>query len=66
MSRVVLTKKMLRIIGEGINDRQVIINDDLSFDDIPNKKELEKELEICEKVNEWVFAIEHKRGYYEK
>ena len=66
MSRVVLTKKMLKIISYGIEDRKIIIGDDLSCDYVPNKKELEKDLEICEKVNDWVFAIEQKRGYYEK
>ena len=63
MSRVVLTKKMLEIISTGIDDRRIIIGDDLSLDNVINKKELEKELEICEKVDDWVFAIKKKRGY---
>ena len=63
MSRVVLTKKMLEIISTGIDDRRVIIGDDLSCDYVTNKKELEKELEICDKVDDWIFAIKKKRGY---
>ena len=66
MSRVVLTKKMLEIISTGIDDRRIIIGDDLSCDNILNKKELEKELEICQKVDDWIYAIRQKRGYNEK
>ena len=54
---------MLEIISTGIDDRRVIIGDDLSCDNVTNKKELEKELEICDKVDDWIFAIKKKRGY---
>ena len=63
MSRVVLTKKMLEIIEQGIDDRTTIIGDDLAFDDAPNKKELEEEIKICNKVNDWIYAVRQKRGY---
>jgi hypothetical protein len=66
MSRVVLTKKMLEIIEQGMIDRGTIVNDELAFDDAPNKKKLEKELEICQKVDDWIYAIRQKRGYNEK
>ena len=65
MSRVVLTKKMLEMICTGIDDRMTVINDDLSFDNIPNKKELKENWETCQKVNDWIYAIKQKRGYHE-
>jgi len=63
MTEMVLTKKMLEIIEQGIDDRMIIINDDLSFDNIPNKKELKENWETCNKVNDWIYAIRQKRGY---
>jgi len=63
MSRVVLTRKMLGIIREGINDRRTILNDDLSFD--PNNKELIEQMKLCDKVTTWAIAVETKRGYHE-
>ena len=62
MSRVVLTKKMLEIIDQGINDRVVIIGDELACDPT-NKKELEEDMKTCEKINDWVRAVRQKRGY---
>jgi hypothetical protein len=64
MSRLVLTKKMLEIINLGMNDRVVIIGDELACDPT-NKKELKEDLKTCEKVNHWIYAIRQKRGYNE-
>jgi len=77
MSRVVLTKKMLDMIETGIQDREIIITDELSHincnsvtDCDPNykedKKRCEAEMKLCNKVNDWIYAIRQKRGYYEK
>jgi len=77
MSRVVLTKKMLEIIAAGIEDREMILNDELSnlnFYSVnvsdprykEDKKRLEADMKLCDKVNDWLYAVEKKRGYYEK
>tara|TARA_R110001583_G_scaffold120516_1_gene271772 strand:- start:156 stop:389 length:234 start_codon:yes stop_codon:yes gene_type:complete len=77
MSRVVLTKKMLDMIETGIDDRIMIITDQLSnisfyseTDCDPrfkeDKKRLEAEMKLCSKVNDWYYAIRQKRGYNEK
>ena len=77
MSRVVLTKKMLEMIFTGIDDRIMILTDELShisFNSVTDcdppykedKKRCEADMKLCNKVNDWVFAIRHKRGYYEK
>ena len=63
MSRVVLTRNMLILISEGICDRRIILTDDLA-EDAPNL--LQKELELCDKVDSWINSIYEKRGYNEK
>ena len=57
-----LTKKMLNTIGQGMNDKLTIINDDLSHN--PNDKELLEQEKICQRVNDWVYYTEQKRGYH--
>lgn len=60
MTRVVLTRNMLTLITEGINDRRIVLNDELG-EDAPNL--LQKELELCDKVDSWIYSIYEKRGY---
>ena len=77
MSRVVLTKKMLEMIETGIDDRIMILTDELSHiscnsvtDCDPSykedKKKCEADMKLCNKVNDWIYAIRQKRGYNEK
>ena len=65
------------MIETGIDDRIMILNDELShisFNSVTDcdshykedKKRCEADMKLCNKVNDWIYATKQKRGYNEK